>query len=100
MNRREPGPPSLSYRVSTSTGFGYRRAVEEGILGLLAEGALATEQIAAQLRVAEATVRVTLEVLRDGGLVGVAAIAQLNGVTGNGAAYWRITDAGRARLEQ
>ena len=74
--------------------------MEERVLGLLAEGALATEQVAANLRVAEATVRVTLDVLRDDGLVDMAAITQFTGVTGSAAAYWRITDAGRARLEQ
>jgi predicted ArsR family transcriptional regulator len=74
--------------------------VEERVLGLLAEGALATEQIAANLRAAEVTVRVTLDVLRDGGLVDMAAITQFTGVTGSAAARWRITDAGRARLEQ
>jgi predicted ArsR family transcriptional regulator len=73
--------------------------VEERVLGLLAEGALATEQIAVNLRVAEATVRVTLDVLRDSGLVDMSAITQFTGVTGTAAAHWRITDAGRARLE-
>ena len=41
-----------------------------------------------------------LDVLRDDGLVDMAAITQFTGHTGTAAAYWRITDAGRARLEQ
>jgi predicted ArsR family transcriptional regulator len=75
-------------------------SVEERVLGLLAEGSLATEQIAANLRVAEATVRVTLDVLRESSLVDMSPITQFTGVTGTAAAYWRITEAGRARLEQ
>ena len=73
--------------------------MEERVLGLLAEGALSTEQIALDLRVAEATVRTTLDALRGNGMVDMSAITQFTGLTGTAAAHWRITDAGRARLE-
>lgn len=101
----DPTRAEYPARTSVRTAYaiarlGTKRHVEERVLSLLAEGALATEHIAANLRVAEAAVRVTLDVLRDDGLVDMAAVTQFTGVTGNAAAHWRITDAGRARLEQ
>lgn len=76
-------------------------AVEERVLGVLAEGAHAPEQIAAILRVAEATVRETLVSLRERGYVEVSALFTQppESEPRVDATYWRITDAGRARLE-
>jgi predicted ArsR family transcriptional regulator len=73
--------------------------VEEGVLALLADGSLAPEQIAANLRADEATVRATLDELRARGLVEVLAITLYESDLSTAAAYWRITDAGRAQLE-
>jgi hypothetical protein len=52
-----PGRRIRQFRLLNSPGTG--PFVEERVLGLLAEGALATEQIASNLRVAEAAVRMT-----------------------------------------
>jgi predicted ArsR family transcriptional regulator len=74
--------------------------VEGQILGLLAEGALAREQIAATLDVDEDEVRDDLEALRERGLVERSAIGHYPPETSTPRVYWRLTDAGRARLEQ
>ena len=74
--------------------------MEGQILELLAERALAPEQMAADLRTDEADVRQELEELRKRGLVERSAIAHRSPETGMTLAYWRITDGGRARLEQ
>jgi predicted ArsR family transcriptional regulator len=70
------------------------RRVEGQILGLLAEGALAPEQIAANLGANDDDVRDELEALREPGLVERSGIAQY-AEAGTPLAYWRITDAGR-----
>ena len=67
---------------------------------LLAEGALAPEQIASNLRVDEGDVRRELESLRKQGLVELSTVTPHAGETTPSAAYWRITDSGRAHLEQ
>jgi predicted ArsR family transcriptional regulator len=76
------------------------RRVEGQILQLLAEGALAPEQIGAALSAEEADVLHELEELRERGLVERSAIAHHSPETEITLAYWRITDGGRARLEQ
>jgi predicted ArsR family transcriptional regulator len=73
--------------------------VEGQILGLLAEGALAREQIAANLGADEDEVREDLEALRQRGFVERSAIAHYPPESRT-RVHWRLTDAGRARLEQ
>jgi len=69
-------------------------------LELLAEGALAPGQIGANLGADEADVRRELENLRKQGLVELSTVTPLAGEATDSAAYWRITDSGRAHLEQ
>jgi predicted ArsR family transcriptional regulator len=73
--------------------------VEGQILGLLAEGALAREQIAASLGADEGEVRDDLEA-REQGFVERSAIAHYPPEVSRTSVHWRLTDAGRARLEQ
>jgi predicted ArsR family transcriptional regulator len=74
--------------------------VEDEILGLLAEGALAREQIAASLGADEDEVRADVEALREQGFVERSAIAHYPPQSSRARVHWRLTDAGRARLEQ
>jgi predicted ArsR family transcriptional regulator len=74
--------------------------VEGQILGLLAEGALAPEQIAANLRAEEQEVRDRLGDLRQRGFVERSVVTHYPPELATALAYWRITDAGRAHLEQ
>ena len=74
--------------------------MEGRILGLLAEGALAPEEIAADLSANVADVREELEELRERGLAERSALAHHSPETGRTLSSWRITDGGRARLEQ
>jgi predicted ArsR family transcriptional regulator len=74
--------------------------VERQILALLAEGALAREQISARLGADEEEVRDQLEALREQGFVERSAIAHYPREAVRSSVYWRITDAGRARFEQ
>jgi predicted ArsR family transcriptional regulator len=74
--------------------------VEGQILGLLAEGALAREQIATSLGADEDQVRDDLEALREQGFVERSAIAHYPPEASRTSVHWRLTDAGRARLVQ
>jgi predicted ArsR family transcriptional regulator len=74
--------------------------VEGQILGLLAQGALGREQIAANLDADEDEVRDDLEALRERGFVERSAIAPYPPESSRARVHWRLTDAGRARLEQ
>jgi predicted ArsR family transcriptional regulator len=67
---------------------------------MLAEGALAPEQLVAKLGADEADVRHQLEELRRRGFVERSAIAQHSPELRPSLASWRITDGGRALLEQ
>ncbi len=73
--------------------------MEGSILTLLEHhGSLAYEQIAAFLQERPDAVRNALSELRDRGLVDVLAVGELVGKVANAAAYWQLTDAGRAEL--
>jgi predicted ArsR family transcriptional regulator len=73
--------------------------MEGSILELLAEHAsLGYEQIAAQLGARPDGVRSALADLRDGGLVDVLSVGDLDARTTKAASYWRLTDAGRSEL--
>ena len=74
--------------------------MEGQILELLVERAVASEQIAANLRADENDVRRELENLRERGLVELSAVTPYESGVKAAAAYWRITDSGRAHLEQ
>ena len=75
--------------------------MEGSILELLEQhGSLAAEQIAAQLGVPSDEVRVALADLRYRGLVDVFGVGQLEGNLTKAAAYWRLTDQGRAEVER
>lgn len=73
--------------------------MEGSILELLAEhSSLGYEQIAAQLGARPDEVRSALADLRDGGLVDVLSVGDLDARTTRAASYWRLTDAGRSEL--
>jgi hypothetical protein len=74
--------------------------VEGQILESLAEGALAPAQIASNLRADEDDLRRELENLRKQGLVELSTVTPHATEATASAAYWRITDSGRAHLEQ
>jgi DNA-binding PadR family transcriptional regulator len=46
------------------------------------------------------TVRNALTDLRDGGLVDVLSVGELEGHSTRAASYWRLTEKGRAELER
>jgi len=76
-------------------------SVDLSILALLEEhGSLAYEQIAAQLNRPPDLVRNALVDLRNRGFVDVLRVGELEGNRTRAAAYWRLTDAGRAELAQ
>jgi predicted ArsR family transcriptional regulator len=73
--------------------------MEGSILALLERhGSLGYEQVAAQLQEPPDAVRNALASLRDGGLVEVLSVGELVGNRTNAAAYWRLTNEGRATL--
>ena len=73
--------------------------MEGSILALLEQrGSLAYEQIAAHLDRPPHDVRNELAGLRDSGLVQVVSVGKLIGHRTDAAAYWRISDGGRAAL--
>jgi predicted ArsR family transcriptional regulator len=74
--------------------------VEGQILGLLAEGALAREQIAASLGADENGIQDELEGLLKQGFVERSATVYHPPDIRTTRVRWRLTDAGRARLEQ
>ena len=74
--------------------------MERQILSFLAERALAHEQIAASVGADEDEVRDDLEALRERGFVERSAIAHYPPESSRARVHWRLTDAGRARLEQ
>ena len=63
-------------------------------------GSLADAQIAAHLGVPSDDVRVVLADLRYRGLVDVFGLGQLEGNLTRAAAYWRLTEEGRAEVER
>jgi predicted ArsR family transcriptional regulator len=72
---------------------------EGSILALLAEhGSLAYEQVAAHLGEPPDAVRTMLTKLRSRGLVDAFAVGEMQAHGTTAAAYWRLTDAGRAEL--
>jgi predicted ArsR family transcriptional regulator len=73
--------------------------MEESILELLEQhGSLAYEQIAAHLNQAPDAVRNALTAMRERGLVDVLSVGELEAHGARAAAYWRLTDDGRAEL--
>ena len=75
--------------------------MEGSILALLEQhGSLAYEQIAAHLNEPPDAVRRVLASLRARGLVDVLGISEVEGHGTRAAAYWRLTDAGRAELSR
>lgn len=73
--------------------------MEGSILALLEEqGSLGYEQIASQLEERPLEVRVKLAHLRDSGLVEVVSVGELVGHRTDAAAYWQLSDVGRAAL--
>ena len=73
--------------------------MELAILIVLAQhGSLAADQIAAHLGDSIDDVNLTLRRLRDGGLVDVLAVGELEAHVTTAAAYWRLTEAGRSEL--
>ena len=71
--------------------------MEQSILELLEEhGSLTYEQIAGYLTEPPDVVRNALTGLRRRGLVDVLGISEVEGHGTRAAAYWRLTDAGRA----
>lgn len=76
-----------------------RDEVEGQILKLLAEGALAPAQLASNLLTDEDELR-RGENLRKQGLVELSTVTPHALGAAASVAYWRITDSGRAHLEQ
>jgi predicted ArsR family transcriptional regulator len=75
--------------------------MEASILALLEqEGSLAYDQVAAMLDQRPDAVRNVLTRLREGGLVDVVAVGELEGHSTRAASYWRLTDAGREELSR
>jgi predicted ArsR family transcriptional regulator len=74
--------------------------VEGRILELLTEGALTQEQLAASLRTDEGGARSELDDLRGRGFVELSTVTPHDTEAKTPAVYWRITDSGRAHLEQ
>jgi DNA-binding transcriptional ArsR family regulator len=75
--------------------------VEGSILALLAEhGSLGYEQIAAHSQASPETVRNALTDPRDGGLVDVLSVGELEGHSTRATLYSRLTEKGRAELER
>jgi predicted ArsR family transcriptional regulator len=73
--------------------------MERSILELLEQhGSLGHEQVAAYLHDEPDAVRTALTAMRDRGLVNAVPVGELVGNRTNAAAYWRLTDAGRAEL--
>jgi predicted ArsR family transcriptional regulator len=70
------------------------------VLALLADGARAPEQIAAEVGVNVESVEQELQRLYQEGFVNSAVVRQQLAEPAAAASYWRITDAGSARLEQ
>jgi len=73
---------------------------ERQILELLDQGSLAPEQIADNLRVDVAKLRPALDSMRARGLVEISGVSQWASDLSTARAHWRLTDAGRAQLEQ
>lgn len=73
---------------------------ERQILELLDRGSLAPEQIAENLRVDVAELRPMLDPMREWGLLEISGITQWGNDVSTARTHWRLTDAGRAQLEQ
>jgi predicted ArsR family transcriptional regulator len=77
--------------------------MEGSILRLLSmHEALGFDQIVAQLGEPPDAVRSALVDMREGGLVAVLSIGEIEGhmKAGAGASYWRLTDRGREQLDR
>lgn len=74
--------------------------MEGRILELLTEGALTQEQLSERLRTDEDSVRSELDDLRTRGFVELSTVTPHDAEARTPAVYWRITDSGRAHLEQ
>jgi predicted ArsR family transcriptional regulator len=74
--------------------------VEGQILELLTEGALTQGQLSERLHTDEAGVRRELDELRGRGFVELSTVTPHDTEARTPAVYWRITDSGRAHLEQ
>jgi predicted ArsR family transcriptional regulator len=74
--------------------------VEGRILELLTEGALTQGQLSERLRTDEESVRSELDDLRARGFVELSTVTPHDTEATTPAVYWRITDSGRAHLEQ
>ena len=75
--------------------------VQWSILELLEQhGSLGYEQITSFIGVPADAVRAELQRLRERGLVDAVTVGVLEGQLTNAASYWRLTDEGRAALEQ
>jgi DNA-binding transcriptional ArsR family regulator len=73
--------------------------MEGSILALLEQhGSLAYEQIAAHLHEPPDAVRNALTSLRERGFVDLLSVGELEGHSKAVAAYWRLTNDGRAEL--
>ena len=67
---------------------------------ILDRGSLAPEQIEENLRVDVSELRPLLDSMRERGLVEISSITQWGNDVSTASAHWRLSDAGRAKVEQ